>query len=98
VLSVGVGGHGAHSLGPILIQRLALDHPQASEWLIQNQATEIISDLLRLWKDGGIIVNGDWPFNSALLLRNHKRRTLLLEAPDLSVIDPMLASGDLTNR
>lgn len=49
MFSVGVGGHGAHALSPVLVQRVSLDHPQASERLVQHQAAEIISDLLRLW-------------------------------------------------
>lgn len=50
VFSVGVRGHGAHALRPVLVQRVPLNHPQASERLVQHQAAEIISDLLRLWR------------------------------------------------
>lgn len=49
VLSVGVRRHGAHALGAVLVQRVALDDPQASQRLVQHQAAKIISDLLRLW-------------------------------------------------
>lgn len=48
VLPVGVCGHRAHALGPVLVQRVSLDHPEAPERLVQNQTAEIISDLLRL--------------------------------------------------
>ena len=48
MFSVGVGSHGAHALSPVLVQRVPLDHPQASQRLVQNQAAKIISDLLRL--------------------------------------------------
>lgn len=49
VFSVGVGSDGAHSLSPVFVQRRSLDHPQASQRLVQHQAAEIITDLLRLW-------------------------------------------------
>lgn len=48
VLSVRVGRHGSHALGAVLVQRVALDDPQASERLVQHQAAEIIADLLWL--------------------------------------------------
>lgn len=50
VLPVRVGRHSAHALGAVLVQRVSLDDPQASDRLVQHQAAEIVSDLLRLWK------------------------------------------------
>lgn len=48
VIAVGVRSHGCHTVGPILKQRSAFDDLQPSERLIQNQATEIITNLLGL--------------------------------------------------
>lgn len=48
VLAVGVGRHRSHAFGPVLVQRVTLDDPQASERLVQHQATEVVSDLFRL--------------------------------------------------
>lgn len=49
VLAVGVRRHGAHALSAVLVQRVPLDGPQASQRLVQHQSAEIVSDLLRLW-------------------------------------------------
>lgn len=70
VFSIGVGGHGSHALGPVLVQRVSLDHTQASQRLVQHQAAEIISDLLRLQKTKEELINKeDWPFNSSEIKR-----------------------------
>lgn len=52
VLAVGVGRHGAHALGPVLVERAPLDDPQPPQRLVQDQPAEIIPDLLRL---GGLL-------------------------------------------
>ncbi len=46
--SVSVRGHGRHTVSAVVKQRSALNDPQSSERLVQNQATEIITNLLGL--------------------------------------------------
>lgn len=70
MLSVGVRRHGAHALGAVLVERVALDDPQASQRLVQHQTAEIISDLLRLWAKTERRVKVRW--NRAVsILRTH---------------------------
>lgn len=51
VIAVRVRSHGCHTVGPIVKQRSAFNDLQPSERLIQNQATEIITNLLGLQED-----------------------------------------------
>lgn len=48
MISVGVRSHWGHAVRPLVVQRQPLDDPQPSERLVQDQATKIITDLLRL--------------------------------------------------
>ncbi|TNN56589.1 hypothetical protein EYF80_033126 [Liparis tanakae] len=48
VLAVGVGRHGAHALRPVLVQRVALDDPQAPQRLVQDLAAEDASRLTEI--------------------------------------------------
>lgn len=52
VFSVGVCGHSSHSVCAVLVQRVSLDDPHASERLVQHQAAEVVPDLNRLWRRG----------------------------------------------
>lgn len=73
MLSIGVRRHSAHALGAVLVQRVALDDPQASQRLVQDQATEIISDLLRLWAKTERRVKVRWNCAINIFLRTHFR-------------------------
>lgn len=48
MIPVRVRSNRGHAVHPLVVQRRPLDDPQPSEWLVQDQAAEIVADLLWL--------------------------------------------------